>query len=225
MLRSGPVPTELWRLTRIAAGSLLFAAAMLLAGAGAAHANPIYTFTLNSSACCGSGPFGTVAVTEETGSTTAMDFTVTLNAPYQFHGTGAGPHPMMALSINVSNVTFSNFKLNNVATTKVKSGGPNTNVAGFGSFPYTLTTTSNINAVLTFTASVSTGTLRPTNIVSNGSAYLVADIINTMVQQTGNVAAPGPPVKTPEPASLGLLGAAWAGLLFARRRRAALREH
>ncbi len=72
---------------------------------------------------------------------------------------------------------------------------------------------------------MSSGTLRPTNIVSNGSAYTVVDIINVMAQGTGNVAAVGPPVKTPEPASLGLLGVACVGLLFARRRRAASRGH
>jgi len=231
MLRSGPVPKELWRLTKAAAGSLLLAAAILLAGAGATRANPIYTFTLTDTSCgCGTGPFGTVAVTEETGSTQKMDFTVTLNAPYQFHKTTAGPHPMMALNINVTNVAFGNFKLNNTTTSAVTIGGANSNVAGYGTFPYTLKASSNLSGVLTFTASVSTGTLRPTNIVAttqSGGAYLVADIINTMRQtgNTGNVADVNPPVRTPEPASLAVLGMACAGMLFARRRRSAPRDH
>ena len=224
--RPRPALDGLWRRAISApAAALLLAAAVLLANAPAALAGPIYTYTLTSSGCsCGSGPFGTVSVTEAAGSTQVMNFTVTLNAPYQFHQTTAGPHPMFAVDINVTNVTFTNFKLNNVTTTNVASNGADNNVAGYGAFPYTLKAATNFSGTLTFTASVTSGTLNPTNIISNGSAYTVVDIINATSGGTGNVAAVNPPVKTPEPASLGMLGIACASLLFARRNRTASRK-
>ena len=209
----GEVGRQAARATRLLA---LGAALMLVSGA-AAHATLIFTFD-SSSCACGSN-WGQVAVSQDPASNKVIDFTVTLNSPYQFHQTTGAvtQHPVFAVDINVLNVTFGNFKLSNVTTTKITQGGASGNVPNFGAFPYTLKASTNLSGVLTFTASVATGTLAPTNIISNGKAYMTADILDLMNKNTGNIAAEGPPVHTPEPVGLGLFGVALAGLAVVRR--------
>lgn len=204
--------------TRAACGLLLGTLAML-ASVSAAHATLI--FTLNSTSCtgCGTSPWGTVAVSQDSSGSNAIDFTVTLNSPYDIHKTASNQHPAFAVDINALNVTFSNFKLNNVATTRVTTIAGGATAAGYGTFPYALSASQNLAGVLTFTAKVATGTLSPTNIVSNGHAYTVADIIDTLNGGTGNVADVNPPVKSPEPTTLSLVVLGLAGLGLARRRR------
>ena len=160
-----------------AAQMLVLAVIWMAALSGGAHATLIFTLTSTSCAGCGSGPWGTVAVEQDPSGTQAIDFTITLNAPYEFHQTHNPQHPVFAIDLNVLNVKFSNFKLNNTATTKVTSAGASGNVPNYGGFPYTLSASSNLVGVLTFTASVKTGTLLPTNVISNGKAYTVIDIM------------------------------------------------
>jgi hypothetical protein len=108
----------------------------------------------------------------------------------------------------------------------VSSAGASNNVPNYGMFPYTLSASSDLAGVLTFTASVTSGTLTPNNIVlSPGKpvqAYMAADIkvmMGTNSGNTGNIAATHAPVKTPEPGSLALFGLGLAGLQLARRSR------
>ena len=119
-LRFGPTPV------------LLLAAVWLVTWAGAAHAGLLFTFTDTSCTGCGTGPFGTVLVSQDASGLKELDFTVTLNSPYEFHQTTTLTHPVFAVDLNVLHVTFSNFKLNNVVTTKVTSSGAS------GSVPITL---------------------------------------------------------------------------------------
>ncbi len=204
--------------------SMLMGLTMLLAAASAAHASLI--FTLDNDGCtggCGTVPFGTVSVSQDSSSAQTIDFKVTLNAldDLEFNKTTVvKTHPMFAVDINVMNVTFGNFKINNVATTKVTtSTSAASNVAPFGSFPYSLSAATNLTGVLTFTATVASGTLAPSDIISNGHAYMTADIINLMSGHTGNVGAEEPPVRMPEPGGAAILGVALAALSVARSRR------
>jgi hypothetical protein len=192
---------------------LTLVTAAFLACGGAAHAT--LTFALDSiSGCggnnCGSDPWGTVKVTQDVSSSQIIDFTVLLNAPFEFWSSGLAGSPVFAVDINVSGVTFGNFKDNGTAITLTSAGSHN--VTGHGTLPYTLTTTaSSFSGPLTFTASVATGMLAPTNIVSNGTTYVTAAIVNTLhTMKNGNVAATHAAV--PEPAAFGLFAVALAGL-------------
>ncbi len=186
--------------------------AAFLAFGSAAHAT--LTFTLDSiSGCsggnCGSDPWGTVKVTQDVSSSKIIDFTVSLNSPFEFWDSGSTSSPVFAIDINVSGVTFGNFKNNGSAISLTSAGSHS--VTGYGTLPYTLTTGSSFSGPLTFTASVATGTLAPTNIVSNGTGYVTAAIVNTLhTNKHGNVAAIHAAV--PEPAALGLFAVALAGL-------------
>ena len=104
--------------------SMLMGLAMLLVAVSAAHASLIFTLGNEgcSGGCGGTAPFGTVSVSQDLNSVQTIDFTVTLNAldDLDFNKTTTvKTHPMFAVDINVLNVTFGNFKINNVATTKV----------------------------------------------------------------------------------------------------------
>jgi len=208
------------------------AIAVLLACGGAAHAGLIFTFTDNSCSTtnpCGSGPFGTVTVSQETASTQKIDFQVVLNSLYEFHATQNLEHPLFAVNFaaSVSAVTFINFMVNGappVSPLVISQTGMSGNVPDYGAFAYTLSANNTFAGVLTFTASVSTGTIAPGNIVlSTGGtkpAYMTSDIAVLMgvnAGNTGNVAAITAP--TPEPAGLGLFAIALAGLGVVRSRR------
>jgi hypothetical protein len=185
---------------------------MLLTCGGAAHAT--LTVTLDSiNGCtgvgnCGSNPWGTVKVVQDS-SSKVVDFTVSLNSPFEFWSSGSASSPRFAAGINVSGVTFGGFKNNGTSIT-LGSDGSQT-VTGLGTFQHTLTTTSSFSGPLTFTASVSTGTLEPTDIVSNGTGYTTAAILDMQHSaKDGNFAATNAPV--PELAALGLFAVALAGL-------------
>jgi hypothetical protein len=82
---------------------------MLLTCGGAAHAT--LTFTLDSTngcsgANCGSNPWGTVKVVQDSTSSKIIDFTVLLNSPFEFWNSGSASSPVFAVDINVSGVSF-----------------------------------------------------------------------------------------------------------------------
>ncbi|HME20163.1 MAG TPA: PEP-CTERM sorting domain-containing protein [Acetobacteraceae bacterium] len=200
--------------------SVALVTALLLACGGAAQAHyntQIYSFTeTQTSSCCGtpSGPpgtpFGTVTVSQDPSSHQEIDFTVTLNSAYEFNLSSTN-HPLFAVNFTSTTpaVAFGNF-----STTGVTVHPPgSTTATNYGSFSYALTKTTAFSGVLTFTASVTTGTLSPDNIFkpSPGThAYMTADIIRLIGGGTGNAAAVNMP--TPEPATLGLFAVALAGL-------------
>jgi hypothetical protein len=198
--------------------ALVTALLLVCGGAARAHYNTqIYTFTSDTciTGSCGSSPWGTVTVSQDPSSQQEIDFTVSVNSPYEFFTSGSTSQPLFAVDINLANVSFGNFSIPSVTTSTGSIP-----VTGYGSFPYTLNTASALSNVttFTFTASVTSGTLTPDNIVSNGSAYTTASIMNLMSPVgNGNIAAVTAP--TPEPTALGLFAVALVGLGVVRRRR------
>jgi hypothetical protein len=196
---------------RLACWSLVTAA--FLTCGGAAHAT--LTLSLDSiSGCsgtkCGSDPWGPVKDTQDASSSKAIDFTLSLNSPFEFWSSASASSPVFAIDTGVSGVTFGNFKNNGTTTITLASAGAHT-VNGYGTLPYALTAASSFSGPLTFTESVATGAPAPTKIVSNGTGYMTAAIVTILhTIKNGIVAAIHAPV--PEPAALGVLAVALAGV-------------
>jgi hypothetical protein len=209
---------------------LALVTALLLACSGAAEAHyNTQVFSLTDSHCPGGGgctpsgtppSFGTVTVSQDPSSHQTIDFTIRLNDAFSASTTN---FPLFAINFSptvTSAVTFGAF-----STTGVSQAPPpalsNTTADNYGSFSYVLLHTgafsSNLS-VLSFTATIASGTLTPDNIFkpTGHTAYMTADIIQLM-GGTGNVAAILAPA--PEPAGLGLFAVALAGLGVVRRRR------
>jgi hypothetical protein len=188
-----------------------------------ARANSL-NYTLDTSACCGSGPFGTITLTQN--GVNDVLVTATLNDGIGFVKTGAGDALAFSITgdpnISIFNLT-SGFSLD--STPKSSPYGPfNYGVkcgdacGNGGSKPFFGTLSFDV---------VLTG-LTPASFTTTQSFYFAADIINNNIfvdgkHPTGNVAASGlsggapggdsnsaPAV--PEPASLFLSGAALIAL-------------
>lgn len=135
-----------------------------------------------------------------------------------FHATSGNQHPVFAFDIkpSITGVTLANFSGTSPATVSPITGG--SSAAPYGNFPYALQASANFAGPLKFTASVASGTLTPTDLISNGHAYMTADIMNKVFGGTGNVAAVDRPMQVPEPGTFWIVSMALIGLGVARGR-------
>lgn len=170
--------------------------------------------TLNVSACCGSGPFGTVTLSQDGANTVLV--TETLASGVGFVQTGAGD----ALAFSITGdpaIAITNLTAGFVQDSSPKSSpyGPfnygiscGTACGSGGSSPYFGTLSFDVNAA----------GLTPGSFTTTGGYMFASDIIDNNVdgKPTGNVAGAGSTV--PEPTTLSMLGAGLLGLGFIRRR-------
>jgi len=193
----------------------------LLAIAPAMKATTI-TYTLTQDGCtggCGTGPFGTIQLTDSGAGSTIVAVLVTLAPGERFAGTGAGD----ALEFNVagSAVTISGF-------TSGFGIGPAPDTASvFGTFLQSVTCTActggnagNPTGPLSFMVSRASGITVNSFTANAGGFFFTSDIVGASGNPppTGNVAAIGTTSTVPEPISSALVGGGLLSLFLLRRR-------
>ncbi|MCW3473120.1 PEP-CTERM sorting domain-containing protein [Limobrevibacterium gyesilva] len=201
---------------------------MALSAFGAAYATPAAadtaTFVLTQDACsgtCGTGPFGTIVLTEV--SPFQVDVLVTLIPTAKFVATGAGDSLAFNLLSNPV-VTITNITpgFASVASPKGMGGSYGYGVdcqvpSGCGSGA------SNPNpGPLAFSVIASTA-IQISSFIANGAGIFFSSDIIGPNGKTGNVGARAGTVTVtpvPEPASMALIASGLAGIALVRRRRA-----
>jgi hypothetical protein len=204
-----------------------------------------YSYTVDgSSTGVGSGPYGTVTVKDTGG---VLDFTVSLNSPYQFHDSNSSQQNSFlfdlvgAPRISISGLTANFARIGSNPASGGSFGGPSFNGTGFwdygvdGSCPGNTCGTAlhfvatHVDASNNPIFDLSLASLNPltyTNSSGKFSIYFVSALINTNTTPglTGNVGAtrvdsntPVDPV--PLPPALVLFGTALIGMTVLGRRR------
>jgi hypothetical protein len=191
-----------------------FSFAALIVGALLPGAQGATIFTLNQSGCCGTGPFGTVALTQIDADT--VHVLETLNSGDQFVKTGAGE----ALQFNVSGTIL----IDNLTSGFTAGSGGDTG-SPFGSFAHFVAcsgcgsgASSPLPGPLAFDVTRASGLLISDFTANSGGYYFASDIIAGAGGPTGNVAANSFTTAVPEPVSLSLVGITLLGLGLLRKR-------
>lgn len=194
-------------------------------------------FTLNVSdpaANVGSGPYGTVTVTENSG---ALDFLMTLASGYKIHDGNANHNAFSFSIVGDPGVTISNLTEGFAAV--APTAGTNITAPPFGSFftgiDCTVCTSGyagGYGGPLSFTVSAAT-TLDLTslafNTIGSKDIYFTTDVING-AGNTGNVGATlirgggtTPPVPEPATWAMMLVGFGFVGATMRRKQRQTMR--
>ena len=185
--------------------------------------------TLDVSACCGSGPFGTVTLTQN-GSGDVL-VTETLFSGIGFVKTGAGDAIAFSItgdpSITIANLTSS--LGTGTSSGFAQDGTPKS--SPYGPFMYGISCTAACGSggsspyFGTISFDVQAAGLLVSSFTTTGGHMFASDVINNnilvdqdgkMVNPTGNVTDGGGTV--PEPTTISMLGAGLLGLGFIRRR-------
>ena len=203
-------------------------AGLMLASQPALAATQTFTLSVSDpSKFLGSGPFGTITVTENVGGT--LTISQSLNPGFGIHDTTAANHQAFSFSIiGDPLLTFTNL----TSGFAVFSNGPgNVSAPPFNDF-YTAITCKTAcgngapgyQGTLSFTVGASSAltltSLRST-VFGGNSVYFASDLVLAN-GSTGNVGAIARPGAVPEPATWGmmLIGFAGIGISLRRRRRA-----
>jgi len=207
-------------------GWALSTAAAIMVATPSLAATQLYTLSVSDpSAGLGAGPYGTVSVTEDSGS---LIFTQTLNSGYKIHDTTAANH--QAFTFNLSGhpaVTISDLTSGFSALVSNPSSPP------FGSYGYGITCTTACGpgwnggyaGTLSFKVTANSGTLSLASLVYNTkfgqNVYFTSDLVSSG-GRTGNAGAVFTSTgAVPEPASWAMFigGFGLIGSALRRRRR------
>ena len=205
-------------------GALVLASAVIALASPAQAATRIYNLTsVDSSAGLGVGPFGTVTVTEVSGS---LQFLMSLVPGYRIHN-GNANHNAFAFSIlGNPNVTVSNlttgFAAISTSNTSTITAPP------FGTFFTAIDCTTcgpgydgASKALLSFKVG-SASPLSLASLGSNSGVYFTTDLINAS-GKTGNVGATFATTAVPEPATWAMMLLGFGMIGFAMRKRSNVR--
>lgn len=193
----------------------------------AAYADSV-TFTLNAStatgnSCASCGPFGTVTVTSD--GTNEVTVKETLASGIEYVRTKAGD----ALSFNVSDdpsITIGSLTTGFTQGTGDTKGDTGDFDYGIGCSGCGHGGSSPEPGPLTFTVSVTSGTLTPSDfeVASGKGFYVASDVIddNASGKRTGNAEATDP--TTPEPSTMLLFGTGLLAIASTIRRRSTVKS-
>jgi hypothetical protein len=221
------------RLARCLASLLVL---MALSSFSITSARATTLYSLNSSACCGSGPFGEVTLTQTTSSQVSV--LVTLDNPYLYVDTGQAG----AFTFNLANVPFANLAFSiNAASMKAGFSGIiagngtfDQHMAGFGFFDYAINGDTQhtsggstpIGQTLSFTVTNTSGNLPISDFleISTGStpSFFSADVFGNGLTGFVGVRTSGASTSSvPEPSTWAAIGFGLLGLalLGSRKRR------
>ncbi|HEX4711933.1 PEPxxWA-CTERM sorting domain-containing protein [Phenylobacterium sp.] len=206
--------------------ALLGAALGLALSFGAASMANATVYVFTQDACtgtCGTGPFGTVTVTNDAVLANTLDFSVQLAAGESFHDTGDPQHHALVFNL-VGNPTITIAGLNSQFTANGSQAAGSTSASGFGTFDYVIDLPKlpkgSVNpTTLWFQATGAAPLTLESNTVGGKQVYFASDIFGAN-GNTGNVGAilqTGGGV--PEPASWALMLVGFGGLGAALRLR------
>jgi hypothetical protein len=218
------------RTTAMGVAALVISASTVLGGLRAAEASVIYSLTQNGTAVfgAGSGPYGSVAVTDNGNGT--LSITETLNSNYDFNRNNNGQHEALTFDLSASNITISNlttgFTVNGGSLASsvwtVTSGGFNNTPEGTFDYAIVAPTAVNNPGPLTFTISDAADNLTLSSlgfsVANNGDhIYFASDLANA-AGTTGGVGALTSAVPEPSTWAMMILGFFGVGFMAYRRK-------
>jgi hypothetical protein len=211
--------------------ALVISASTVLGGLRAAEASVIYDLTQNGSAVfgAGSGPYGSVAVTDNGNGT--LSITETLNSNYDFNRNNNGEHQALSFDLSASTIMISSlttgFTVNGGSLASsiwtVTSGGLNNTPEGTFDYAIVAPTATNNPGPLTFTISDAANNLTLSSLgfsVANNHVdhiYFASDLANA-AGTTGGVGALASAVPEPSTWAMMMLGFAGVGFMAYRRK-------
>jgi hypothetical protein len=209
---------------------LVISASAFLGGLQAADASVVYNLTQNGPALfgAGSGPYGSVTVTDNGNGT--LSISETLNSNYDFNRNNNAQHQGLSFDLSASTIMISQlttgFTVNGGALAlsvwTVTSGGLNNTPEGTFDFAIIAPTSANSPGPLTFTISDAANNLTLNSlgfsVANNGDQiYFASDLANS-AGATGAVGALASAVPEPSTWAMMVLGFMGVGFMAYRRK-------